>query len=691
MAKTLYIEIGTEEIPAGYILPALESMSLRIARFLDDNRIAHGEPTVTGTPRRLVLNVPGVADCQQPVRTEVIGPPKSAAYDAQGKPTRAAEGFAKGQGASVADLTIKQTPKGEYLCVFREEAGLAAKELLEKMLPDFIAKIPFPKSMHWSSYSVTFARPIQWIVALFAQEVLQCEYAHVRSGKKSMGHRFMSPVWIEVTDFDGHRENLRKNYVILDIAERRELIRQGAATAAAAVGGKVLADDELLDEVTQLVEFPQPLVGRFEDKYLELPPELLITVIKKHQRYFALTDGAGALLPYFVTISNTVPRDFALVEAGNARVVRARLEDARFYYREDQKVTLDDRAEQLKGVVFHSKIGTSYEKMERFSELAVMLAERVAPERAPEVRRAALLCKADLVSGVVSEFPELQGIMGRTYARLQGEPEAVAEAIYEHYLPNRSGGPVPSRIEGSLISIADKIDTIAACFGVGLLPTGTADPFALRRQTLGIIRIVLETPLRISLGEIMGRALALLSSKLTQPAENVKRDITAFFEGRLHHYLATLGAGASSDVIEAALSVGIDDLLEAVQRTQALVSFTARPDFGALAAAVKRVANIIKEPETAPVDDSLFKNPAEGILFDELAKAEAEVGSRLARSDFAGALESMARLKPMIDSFFDSVLVMDKDDSVRRNRLALLTRTRDLFARVADFRKIQTP
>jgi glycyl-tRNA synthetase beta chain len=691
MAKTLYIEIGTEEIPAGYILPALESMSLRIARFLDDNRIAHGEPTVTGTPRRLVLNVPGVADCQQPVRTEVIGPPKSAAYDAQGKPTRAAEGFAKGQGASVADLTIKQTPKGEYLCVFREEAGLAAKELLEKMLPDFIAKIPFPKSMHWSSYSVTFARPIQWIVALFAQEVLQCEYAHVRSGKKSMGHRFMSPLWIDVNDFEDHRENLRKNYVILDTAERRELIRQGAETAAAGIGGKVLADDELLDEVTQLVEFPQPLVGRFEDKYLELPPELLITVIKKHQRYFALTDRAGVLLPYFVTISNTVPRDFALVEAGNARVVRARLEDARFYYREDQKVTLDDRAEQLKGVVFHSKIGTSYEKMERFSELAVMLAERVAPERAPEVRRAALLCKADLVSGVVSEFPELQGIMGRTYARLQGEPEAVAEAIYEHYLPNRSGGPVPSRIEGSLISIADKIDTIAACFGVGLLPTGTADPFALRRQTLGIIRIVLETPLRISLGEIMGRALALLSSKLTQPAENVKRDITAFFEGRLHHYLATLGAGASSDVIEAALSVGIDDLLEAVQRTQALVSFTARPDFGALAAAVKRVANIIKEPETAPVDDSLFKNPAEGILFDELAKAEAEVGSRLARSDFAGALESMARLKPMIDSFFDSVLVMDKDDSVRRNRLALLTRTRDLFARVADFRKIQTP
>ncbi|MGA2402350.1 MAG: glycine--tRNA ligase subunit beta [Syntrophobacteraceae bacterium] len=689
MGQTLYLEIGTEEIPASYIVPALEAMSVRMARFLDENRIARGDPTVMGTPRRLVLNIPGVADSQQPVRTEVIGPPRSAAYDAHGKPTRAAEGFAKGQGVRVEDITMKETPKGEYLCVFREEAGLGTRELLEKMLPDFIAKTPFPKSMHWSSYSVTFARPIQWIVALYGQEVLQCEYAHVRSGKKSMGHRFMSPAWIEVNDLESHRENLRKNYVILDIAERLELIRKGVQAAAEGVGGQILADVELLDEVTELVEFPQPLVGQFEDKYLELPPELLITVIKKHQRYFAVTGSDGALLPYFVTVSNVIPRDFGLVAAGNARVVRARLEDARFYYREDQKVRLDDRVEQLKGVVFHSKIGTSYEKMERFRELAVMLAERVAPERAPEVGRAAFLCKADLVTGVVSEFPELQGIMGKTYARLQGEPETVAEAIYEHYLPNRSGGPVPARIEGSILSIADKIDTIAACFGVGLLPTGTADPFALRRQTLGIIRIVLETPLRISLGEIIDKALVLLSKKLIQPAENVRRDILAFFEGRLHHYLAG-EEGFSPDLIDAALSAGMDDLLDAVARTKALARFTARSDFGALATAIKRVANIIKEPETAPVDKSLFKNPAEQLLIDELLRAEAAVSSRLTQSDFAGALESMAELKPPIDAFFDSVLVMDKDDSVRRNRLALLTRIRGLFALVADFRKIQT-
>jgi glycyl-tRNA synthetase beta chain len=498
----------------------------------------------------------------------------------------------------------------------------------------------------------------------------------------------MSPVWIEVNDLVGHRANLRKNYVILDIAERRELIRSGAHKAAEGVGGKILEDDELLDEVTQLVEFPQPLVGQFEDKYLELPPELLITVIKKHQRYFAVTDAAGALLPYFVTISNVVPRDFALVAAGNARVVRARLEDARFYYMEDQKVRLDERVEQLKGVVFHSRIGTSYEKMERFSELAVTLARRVAPECVPTVERAALLCKADLVSGVVSEFPELQGIMGKTYARLQGEPDDVSNAIFEHYLPNRSGGPVPEGIEGSILSIADKIDTIAACFGAGMLPTGTTDPFALRRQTLGIIRIVLEKPLRISLSELIDRALVLLSDKLTQPAKNVREDILAFFEARLHHFLLSSRQGFSADVIAAALSVGIDDLIEAVARTEALARFTARSDFGSLAAAFKRVANIIKVPETAPVEESLFKSPAEQLLWDGLLRSESVVSGCLAQSDFAGALESMAQLKPLIDAFFDSVLVMDKEDAVRRNRLALLTRTRSLFAGVADFARI---
>ncbi|MCE5335381.1 MAG: glycine--tRNA ligase subunit beta [Desulfobacteraceae bacterium] len=688
MAEALFIEIGTEEIPAGYIVPALEAMSLQMIRFLDENRIAHGEPVTAGTPRRLVLNIPDVALSQKSMRVEVTGPPRSAAYDARGNPTKAALGFAKGQGVEVGDLGIKETPKGEYLCVFREEKGVPTRELIEKLLPDFIARIPFPKSMHWGAYTVTFARPVRWIVALLGGEVLNCVYGNVRSGKTSMGHRFMSPVSFEVADFDSHRENLGKHRVVLDIAERRKLVREGADKAARDVGGKILEDEELLEEVTQLVEYPQPLVGQFEDKYLELPPELLITVIKKHQRYFAITGKDSKLLPHFVTISNTTPRDFALVAAGNARVVRARLEDARFYYREDQKVSLDSRVEQLKGVVFHSKIGTSFEKVERFSNMARMLSERLAPDRVEAVLRAAYLCKADLVSGVVGEFPELQGVMGKTYAHLQGESQAVSRAIFEHYLPNRAGGPIPESIEGSIISIADKIDTISACFGVGMPPTGTTDPFALRRQTLGIIRIVLENPLRISLGELIDRALSLLAPKLVKPARDVKGEIMDFFQGRLQNFL-TAQEGFRPDVVDSALTVGIDDIVEAVARCRALAAFTQRADFENLATAIKRVANIIKEPETAPVDPGKFSVEAEKLLFEGLKTTESSVGDRLAGSDYATALETMARLKPAIDAFFDSVLVMDKDEAVRRNRLALLTRINGLFSRVADFRKIQ--
>ncbi len=485
MGEAFYFEVGCEEIPAGYIVPALEAMAMEMVRFLNENRIQHGAPFTTGTPRRLVLVVPEVATHQEACSLEIIGPPKQVAFDQDGKPTKAAEGFARGQGVRLEDIRIKETPRGDYLCIVKEEAGLPTKALLERALPDFIARIPFPKSMHWGSLSVTFARPVHWLVALLGKEVLNFAYGDVQSGDRSLGHRFMSPSWLQVTDYDSHRENLQKHFVVVAMEERKRLIREGIQEAARTVGGRVLEDEELLDEVTQLVEYPQPLVGEFEEKYLELPPELLITVIKKHQRYFAVTDGSGSLLPYFVTVANTIPKDFALVAAGNARVVRARLEDARFYYEEDQKVRLEDRAAQLQTVVFHSKLGTSWEKAERFTALARWLGEQLAPDRLEALSRAAFLCKADLVTGMVGEFPELQGVMGRAYARLQSEPEAVAQAIYEHYLPIRAGGPIPEGIEGALLSIADKMDTIVGCFGVGLIPTGAADPFALRRQTLG--------------------------------------------------------------------------------------------------------------------------------------------------------------------------------------------------------------
>jgi glycyl-tRNA synthetase beta chain len=626
---------------------------------------------------------------QEGCTIEVFGPPKQVAFDENGRPTKAAEGFARGQGVRVEDIQVRETPKGEYLCIVREEAGLPTGELLERMLPDFVAHIPFPKSQRWAGLSVTFARPINYIAALLGKQVLSFQYGDVQSGNQSFGHRFMSPEWLTVADFGSHVEALKKHHVILNIEERKQTIREGIEKAARSVGGRILEDEELLDEVTQLVEYPQPLVGEFEEKYLDLPPELLITVIKKHQRYFAITDDKGNLLRYFVTVANTIPRDFKLVAAGNARVVRARLEDARFYYLEDQKVRLEDRTAQLKGVVFHSKLGTSWQKMERFTSLARWLADKLAPERKDALLRAAFLCKADLVTGMVSEFPELQGVMGRAYARLQGEPDAVARAIYEHYLPNRAGGPIPEGVEGAILSIADKMDTIVGCFGVGLIPTGTADPFALRRQTLGIIRIILEKPFRISLSALVDQALPLLGAQITEPGQAVKSGVLEFFRGRLHHFLVSQD-DTTPDLVDASLAVGIDDLVDAVARTRALAVFKNRADFESLAGAFKRVANIIKEPETTPVNPELLQSAAEQALFTALRDTEGIVRGCLAQADHAGALEAMAQLRAFIDTFFDSVLVMDKDESIRRNRLAILTRIHEMFAGVADFRRIQT-
>lgn len=688
MGEPLYLEIGTEEIPAGYIVPALEAMAAQMTRFLDENRVSRGEPVTAATAKRLVLYVPGLAPRQEDTTMEIMGPPKAVAFDAEGRPTKAAEGFARGQGVTIDQVQVKKTPKGEYLCIVKEEAGISTKELLEKMLPDFIARIPFPKSMRWESEGATFARPVRSIAALLGQDVLQFEYAQVKSSNQSFGHRFMRPRWLTVTDFDSHLANLKENFVLLDIENRKDQIRKAIAQAASTVGGRILEDEELLEEVTNLVEYPFPIVGEFEEKFLELPPELLITVIKKHQRYFAIIDESGNLMRYFVTVANTIPRNPSVVAAGNARVVRARLEDARFYYLEDQKVRLDDRAEQLKGVVFHSKLGTSWEKVERFTALARNLAAKLAPGSMDTILRAAHLCKADLVTGMVGEFPELQGVMGRAYARLEGEPESVAQAIFEHYLPNRAGGPVPESLEGAILSIADKMDTIVGCFGVGLIPSGTADPFALRRQTLGIIRIVLERPLRLSLSELIDQALAALKPRLKAPEAEVKAAVLDFFSGRLQHYLASQ-EGYSPDVVEAALAGGVDDIVDSVARTKALSSFRARPDFESLAVAFKRVGNIIKQPEETPVDPSLLQGAPEQALFTTLRDTEGVVAECIAAGDYDGALEAMAGLKGFIDSFFDSVLVMDKDPDIRRNRLALLTRIQDLFTRVADFRKIQ--
>ena len=686
MASDFLLEIGTEEIPASYIQPALNAMATMLSKTMSDRRISHGEIKTTATPRRLVWSVEGVAEKQESQTVEITGPPKQAAFDEAGNPTQAALGFAKAQGVSPDDLQVKQMPKGDYVVVTSHQPGIPTVEIFSGVLPDLIQDIPFPKSMRWGSLKVSFARPIHWIVALLGKEVVPFTFGNVTSGNTSYGHRFMSPGPFEITDIGGYVEAQRERFVIVDIEERRDKIRQIIAECAAEKKGYILKDEDLLDEVVQLAEYPTAVIGGFDDHYLELPQEVLITAMRFHQRYFSVVDDAGKLTPYFVTVNNTLTRDPQVVAHGNERVLRARLEDARFYYVEDQKVSLDERVEELKDVVFHSKLGTSYEKMERFKALAEYMADQVAPAQKDTVSRAAYLCKADLVTGTVGEFPELQGVMGRAYARLAKEDESVSQAIFEHYLPTRSGGDLPSQLPGSLVSIADKLDTLVGCFGVGQIPSGTADPYALRRQALGITRVILEKDLSVSLSDLIDQALTGLDQKLTEPAEQTRESVLDFFRVRLQHFL--IGQGEPHDVVDAVLAYHLDPLTDTVEKIAALNEFKKSDAFDPLVGTVKRVVNILKEPVDTKVDPDKFAGQAEEDLYQELTACEAEIEKPLAGRDYASVLERLGRLKTPIDRFFDAVLVLDEDLSVRQNRLALLARIASLFEQLGDFSRI---
>jgi glycyl-tRNA synthetase beta chain len=686
MASDFLLEIGTEEIPASYIQPALDAMATMLSKFFSAQRIDHGNIQTMATPRRLAWVIKDVAEKQEAQTVEITGPPKDVAFDEAGKPTQAAIGFAKSQGVTPEELQVKQTSRGEYLIVSRHETGASTAELLSGVLADLIGNIPFPKSMRWGDLKVTFARPIHWMVALLGQKVVPFTYGNITSGSTSYGHRFMSPGPFEVTDINGYVDGLRERFVIVDIEERRERIRQIVAACAKEKKGHIREDEDLLAEVVQLAEYPTAVCGSFDQHYLELPQEVLITAMRAHQRYFAVLDDSGKLMPYFVTVNNTLTRDPQIVALGNERVLRARLEDARFYYVEDQKVSLDDRVEELKEVVFHSKLGTSYEKLERFKVLAEYMADQLAPEDKETVSRAAYLCKADLVTGTVGEFPELQGIMGRAYARLAKEKDDVALAIYEHYLPTHAGGQLPTGVAGSLVSIADKLDTIVGCFGVGQIPTGTADPFALRRQALGIIRIILENDLSISLSDLISKAIAGLDGKLTEPAEQTHQSVLEFFKRRLQHFL--IGQGHPQNVVDAVLAHHLDPLVETVAKMRTLETFKDREDFEPLLGTVKRVVNILKEPVDAPVDPQMFVNQAETNLYESLIACEQDLKKPLATRDYDAVLDRLSQLKAPIDGFFDEVLVLDQDLALRQNRLALLTRIAGLFRQMADFSRL---
>jgi len=685
MAKDLFLEIGCEEIPAGFIPKAMADMEAIIRRELENARLEFAVIRTMGTPRRLVLAVNGLAERQPDAELTAMGPAKNVAYDADGNPTKAAQGFARGQGVDVADLKLVMTEKGEYLAAVKSEIGRETAELLTEMLPRLVNAIPFKKSMRWSDLEVRFARPVHWIVALFGGAVVPFGFGNIVSGSQSRGHRFMANTTFPVRDLAHYLEECERHFVIPDPAKRQEIIRAEIARVAKLAGGTVLEDEALLEQVSFLVEYPSAVHGTFSPDFLAVPREVLITSMREHQRYFSLVDAAGKLMPGFITINNTLTEDPSVVVKGNERVLRARLSDARFFFQEDQKQTLESRVELLKSVVYQAKLGTSYEKMERFRTLSGFLAGKFNPAVAEKAARAATLCKADLVTGMVGEFPEVQGIMGREYALHDGEDREVAAAIAEHYLPTQAGGELPASDIGAFVSLADKMDTICGCFSVGLIPTGSADPYALRRSALGIINIILDKGYRLNLSEFVGASLDLLAGKLTRKRDEVERDVLEFFKVR---FVNLMGDRYASDAVDAVVAVACDDLVDAGAKIAALAEFRNREDFAPLAVAFKRVVNIVKEGVDTPVAEALFQDAAEGALYGALSAVSGKVGGAVASGAYTEALAQIATLKESVDLFFDKVMVMAEDEKVRTNRLALLTGIARLFAQLADFSRL---
>jgi glycyl-tRNA synthetase beta chain len=696
VARDLLLEIGAEEIPASFILPALEDLKRVLTERMAAARLKHGELRTYGTPRRLAVWVKDLADSGDDVTSEKLGPSVKAAFDKDGKPTVAATKFAESLKVPVSELSRTQTPKGEYLSAKVQEKGRPAPEILAEALHAAVHGINFRKSMRWGDVDMAFARPVQWLVALLGSDVLPVVFGDVKSGRTTFGHRFLAPGPVELKSPADYEAALEKVHVVPDVAKRRAMLLEKVRAVAKGTGGQLLEDESLVDQVTNLVELPSPVVGSFDERHLDLPAEVLVQEMKSHQRYFSLTDAKGKLLPRFIAVSNTPVKDEKLSLRGYERVLRSRLADGRFFFDEDRKAPLETRVEKLGRVVWQGQLGSYAEKVERFRGLAVFLAEQTgkAQHRA-SIERAATLAKADLVTGMVGEFPELQGVMGREYARAGGEPEAVALAIFEHSLPRNANDSLPTQDPGALIGLADRLDTLCGIFAIGKGPTGAADPFGLRRACLAVINIVLERGYRFSLSAAVDQALKLLEPKIAnlkrKPGEAAPREqVLDFFRGRLK---ALWSESYRTDVVEAVLSVGFDDMVAARKRLEALSGLVGRADFTPLAVAFKRVVNIVekqgKDVAKGQTNPDKFRDEPERNLHTAFTQARGKVAEYLKTDDFSGALKEITALKPAVDTFFDKVTVMAEDKDLRENRVRFLVEIGTLFNQVADFSKIQ--
>ena len=683
MSKTLLLEIGTEEVPAHVMPGILSQLKENAAKTFEELRIEYKNIKTLGTPRRSALLVEGLAEQQADLSKENRGPAVNIAFDADGNPTKAAQGFARGQGVKPEELVTKDG----YVYAMVHEKGGQTVDLLGETLKGLVDGLNFPNNMHWSDLDYKFIRPLRWLVALYGQDVIDFEVANVKSGRTSRGHRFLSEGDFEIANAEDYVEACRKASIIVDQNERCEMIRQQIAEVAAANGGQAEVNEDLLEEVLYLVEYPTALCGKFDEKYLALPAEAVITPMRDHQRYFPVLKD-GQLLPLFITIRNGGKEHLETVQHGNERVLRARLEDAQFFFDEDRKKTLEQHGEKLKTVVFQDGLGTIYDKALRLEVLAGYIADAIGANEQDkkDAVRAAKLAKADLVTGMVTEFTELQGVMGREYALLDGETKAVAQAIDEHYMPRFAGDSQPASVAGRIVSLADKIDTIVGTFSRGLIPTGSQDPFALRRQALGIVNMLKEAQYHISLSQLVAKAMELLKIADAGQQAKLQNDVADFMKLRLKNVLAD--AGIRYDVVDAVF-VTVDDIYGVFLRAQA-VNEAVKQDMEKTIQAFVRTGNIARKAEDvqAAVEAGLLAEQVEKDLYKAYEDAASKVEKEVAAQDYAGAIATLSQLAAPIDAFFDGVMVMDKDEKIKNNRLGLLKLVDNLICQVADFSKI---
>ena len=689
-AYDFLLEIGCEEIPSRFIPGAMEQLNKETASLLAESRLEHGTIDTWATPRRLVLRINELEQKQPDLVEKIKGPPVNRAYDETGKPNKALQGFMQSQGVNIDQIEEEVIKEARYIVIEKEVPGRLAEELLQELLPKLIQKLSFPRPMYWQSKEVRFARPIRWLLTLYDNKPVTINFSGIQSGRVTYGHRFLAPGPFKIDSIAHYFSCLEDNYIVLDQNIRRKMIREQLNQKAAEYGGEALVDEGLLEEITYLVEYPVAIDGSYDQAYLDLPQEVPITSMQHHQRYFPIVEkGSGRLLPYFIGISNN--RFHPNIRKGYEKVLQARLADGRFFYNEDRKEPLEHYTAKLKSVVFLESLGSVDQKRARLIELTGKLGEALSlsTDQIEKARRVAHLCKADLVTSMVKEFPELQGVMGREYAKLSGEPAEVAVGIFEHYLPRYAGDTIPSAMEGALVSLADRIDTLAGCFAIGIQPTGSQDPYALRRQAQGAVAILLGLEINLSLEEYVNLALDTLASTLVldyKKRNQVKENLCGFLIQRIRFALQE--RGFEYDIIEAVLAVPFKALAEVFKKASVLGEYLKGPMLDDVIVAYNRVANLAQKTAGGAIDKALFQDVSEKELYHKLKTVEEALKKT---DDPALNLEQLQLLKQPIDRFFDKVMVMVDDDKMRKNRLNMLVALKNLFNRLADFSKLQAP